>query len=61
MPHVTAGSRNTGLAEIRGRYSGSGAVTGLHAFPDRGHSLVLDHGWREVAKFTLSRLAGQGL
>jgi non-heme chloroperoxidase len=42
-------------------YSGSGAVTGYHAFPDRGNSLVLDHGWREVADFTLSWLASQDL
>jgi hypothetical protein len=42
-------------------YSGSGAVTGYHAFPDRGHSLVLDHGWREVADLTLSWLASQDL
>ena len=42
-------------------YAGSGAVTDYHVFPDRGHSLVLDHGWREVADLTLSWLAGQGL
>lgn len=42
-------------------YADSGAVTDYHVFPDRGHSLVLDHGWREVADFTLSWLAGQGL
>jgi non-heme chloroperoxidase len=30
-------------------YSGSQAVTDYRAFPDRGHSLVFDHGWREVA------------
>jgi pimeloyl-ACP methyl ester carboxylesterase len=40
-------------------YSGSGAVTDYHVFPDRGHSLVLDHGWREVADYTLSWLASQ--
>jgi hypothetical protein len=42
-------------------YAGSGAVTDYHAFADRGHSLVLDHGWREVADLTLSWLASQGL
>jgi hypothetical protein len=42
-------------------YSGSGAITSYHAFPDRGHSLVLDHGWREVADYTLSWLASQDL
>jgi len=30
-------------------YAKSPAVTELRQFPDRGHSLVLDHGWREVA------------
>jgi non-heme chloroperoxidase len=42
-------------------YSGSGAATDYQVFPDRGHSLVLDHGWREIAEFTLSWLAGQSL
>jgi non-heme chloroperoxidase len=42
-------------------YSGSAAVTDYHAFPDRGHSLVLDHGWRDVADLTLSWLASQGM
>lgn len=40
-------------------YAGSGAVTDYRAFPDRGHSLVLDHGWREVAEYTLFWLSGQ--
>ena len=40
-------------------YAGSGAVTDYRAFPDRGHSLVLDHGWREVAESTLFWLSGQ--
>ncbi|MGH3252445.1 MAG: alpha/beta hydrolase [Trebonia sp.] len=40
-------------------YAGSGAVTDYRAFPDRGHSLVLDHGWREVAEYTLLWLSGQ--
>jgi non-heme chloroperoxidase len=42
-------------------YSGSTAVTDYHVFPDRGHSLVLDHGWREIADYTLSWLARQDL
>jgi pimeloyl-ACP methyl ester carboxylesterase len=42
-------------------YSGSGAVTEYHVFPDRGHSLVLDHGWREVADLTVSWLSSQDL
>ena len=42
-------------------YAGSGAVTDYRGFPDRGHSLVLDHGWREIADHTLTWLRGQGL
>jgi hypothetical protein len=42
-------------------YSGSGAVTDYHAFPDCGHSIVLDHGWREVAGLTVSWLASHDL
>jgi pimeloyl-ACP methyl ester carboxylesterase len=29
-------------------YAGSTAVTDLHRFDDRGHSLTVDHGWGEV-------------
>jgi hypothetical protein len=62
---ITGGGDHT-VPEVVARaaynlYAGSGAVTDYHAFPDRGHSLVLDHGWREVADLTLSWLAGQGL
>jgi pimeloyl-ACP methyl ester carboxylesterase len=42
-------------------YRKSGAVTDYHQFPDRGHSLVLDGGWREIADTALSWLAKQGL
>jgi non-heme chloroperoxidase len=30
------------------------AVTEIHELPNRGHSLVIDHGWREVAETALS-------
>jgi pimeloyl-ACP methyl ester carboxylesterase len=42
-------------------YAGSTAVTDYHAFPDRGHSLVFDHGWREIADYTLAWLQRQGV
>ncbi len=42
-------------------YAGSGAVTDYHVFPDRGHSLVMDHGWREIADYTLAWLNRQGM
>ena len=34
-------------------------VTEIHEMPDRGHSLVIDHGWREVADTTLAFIAQQ--
>jgi non-heme chloroperoxidase len=42
-------------------YAGSSAVTDYQSFPDRGHSLVIDRGWRDIAEFTLAWLEGQGL
>lgn len=42
-------------------YGDSSAVTDLKQFPDRGHSLVVDHGWRTVAEYTLQWLARQGI
>jgi hypothetical protein len=32
----------------------SPAVTDLREFNDRGHSLTIDHGWREIADEVLS-------
>jgi hypothetical protein len=57
---IEAGTREAENAAYK-LYAGSGAVTGYHVFPDRGHSLVLDHGWREIADYTLSWLAGRDL
>jgi alpha-beta hydrolase superfamily lysophospholipase len=42
-------------------YGDSTAVTGLKQFPDRGHSLVLDSGWRAVADYVLLWLAERGI
>jgi len=42
-------------------YAGSPAVTDLKVFPDRGHSLVFDHGWREIADQALTWLVKQEL
>ena len=41
------------------RYHGSTAVTDYREFPDRGHSLCLDHGWGDVASATLTWLESQ--
>jgi pimeloyl-ACP methyl ester carboxylesterase len=38
------------------QYRHSSAVTEIRVFPDRAHSLTIDHGWREVADVALSWL-----
>jgi hypothetical protein len=43
------------------QYRHSEAVTGITDFPDRGHSLTIDDGWREVADTVLTWLRQQGL
>ncbi|MFC7907298.1 alpha/beta hydrolase [Streptomyces nigra] len=42
-------------------YGDSPAVTELKQFPDRGHSLTVDHGWRAVAEYALDWLDRQGI
>jgi hypothetical protein len=43
------------------QYRHSTAVTDLIEFADRGHSLTIDSGWREVATTSLEWLGKQGL
>ncbi|WP_328760426.1 alpha/beta hydrolase [Streptomyces sp. NBC_00271] len=43
------------------QYRHSTAVTDLVEFPDRGHSLTIDSGWRAVADTCLDWLSQQGL
>jgi non-heme chloroperoxidase len=43
------------------RYGKSAAVTELEEFPDRGHSLTIDSGWRGVADRMLAWLEKQSL
>jgi pimeloyl-ACP methyl ester carboxylesterase len=43
------------------KYRDSPAVTDIMEFEDRGHSLTVDHGWRDVAQATLEWLEKQGL
>lgn len=43
------------------QYRHSEAVTDILNFPDRGHSLTIDSGWREVADTVLGWLRKQGL
>ncbi|WP_250032365.1 alpha/beta hydrolase [Paractinoplanes maris] len=44
-----------------GLYSGSPAVTDYHAFGGRGHSLVFDSGWSDVAHYVLGWIDRQDL
>jgi alpha-beta hydrolase superfamily lysophospholipase len=48
--HIVAESVSRQAAEL---YAGSRAVTDYHVFGDRGHSLVIDSRWREVADLTI--------
>ena len=41
-------------------YEKSAAVTDFHEFDGAGHSLTIDHRWREVADVVLTWLAGNG-
>ena len=41
-------------------YATSRAITDYHEFPGRGHTMVLDHGWRDVAEYSLHWLGRQG-
>jgi len=43
------------------KYRNSPAITELKSFPNRGHSLVIDHGWKEIADYSLAWLGKNGL
>jgi len=63
---VTAGGQDHTVPPAVSRatvrlYGKSHAVTDLRQFPDRGHSLVIDSGWREIAEASLSWLQGHAL
>jgi pimeloyl-ACP methyl ester carboxylesterase len=58
---VTAGGQDHTVpaaisTSTRKLYHKSPAVTDLKDFPDRGHSLTIDHGWREIAQYALDWL-----
>ncbi len=42
-------------------YHKSPAITDFTEFPDRGHSLTIDHGWRDVARAVLDWLSQRSL
>jgi len=43
------------------KYSKSTAITELRSFANRGHSLALEHGWTEIAEYSLKWLNEKGL
>ena len=63
---LIAGGRDNTVPETVTRatlkqYRHSDAVTDLVEFPDRGHSVTIDSGWRDVADTALAWLRKQGL
>ena len=63
---LTAGGRDHTVPHAistatRRLYHRSPAITDLREFPDRGHSLTIDHGWREVAQEVLDWLKQRSL
>ncbi|HMG67339.1 MAG TPA: alpha/beta hydrolase [Chitinophagaceae bacterium] len=42
------------------KYKKSPAITELKSFANRGHSLALDHGWTEIAEYSLKWLNEKG-
>jgi non-heme chloroperoxidase len=63
---ITAGGRDHTVPRSVAKaayqlYRHSTATTDYQEFPDRGHSLVFDHGWPEIAEATLAWLKRQGI
>jgi non-heme chloroperoxidase len=62
---ITGGEKDHIAPPILGKASlkkyNKSVVTEFKLFAGRGHSLVLDHGWREVAEYSLVWLNKQGL
>jgi pimeloyl-ACP methyl ester carboxylesterase len=63
---ITAGGKDhtvpaTVSRQTQRLYRKSPAVTDLRTFPDRGHSLTIDNGWREVADTALGWLNAHDL
>jgi pimeloyl-ACP methyl ester carboxylesterase len=61
---IIAGGKDHTVPEVVAKaahklYADSKAVTDYQVFPDRGHSLVIDHGWREIADHGLTWLKSQ--
>ena len=62
---ITGGGNDHIAPAVLGKASASkynsSVITEFKLFENRGHSLVMDHGWREVADYSLQWLNRQGL
>ena len=62
---ITGGDQDHIAPPILGKASSkkypASVITEFKIFEGRGHSLILDHGWREVAEYSLAWLNRQGL
>lgn len=63
---ITGGGKDRTVPESVSRaafrlYRKAPTVTDYKVFPDRGHSLVVDSGWKDVANASLSWLKSKGL
>ena len=63
---ITGGGKDHTVPKIVSRaafklYRKSPSVTDYKVFPDRGHSLTVDRGWKDVANTSLSWLRSKGL
>lgn len=59
---ITAGGRDNTVPKVistatRRLYHKSPTITDFVEFPDRGHSLTIDSGWRDVAQYALDWLS----
>lgn len=63
---ITGGGKDHTVPEVVSRaafhlYRKGPSVTDYKVFPDRGHSLTVDRGWKDVANESLSWLRSKGL
>ena len=63
---ITGGGKDHTVPEVVSRsayklYRKSPSVTDYQVFPDRGHSLTVDSGWKEVANASLTWLRSKGM
>jgi len=61
---ITGGEKDHIAPPVLGKASSekyhSSVVTAFKIFEDRGHSLIIDHGWKEVAEYSLEWLQKMG-